>query len=62
MTAYTLLIDSTQKPQELERDLDAPLRWELSGDQMREWQRRVDAERNQSGVQAFQRLMRTARR
>jgi len=43
--------------QELERDLDLPLRWELAADEAEALRRRVTAERNRAASERMMRMM-----
>ena len=57
-----MLIDNHQKPAELDRDLDLPLRWELTPHEMALMQRRIDGERNRAASERMMGMMRGGRR
>ena len=53
--------DSPKAIEDLERDLDLPLGWELTASQAEELRRRVTAERNRAGQERMMRLMKSGR-
>lgn len=59
---YALLVDATGKPDELDRDLDLPLPWELDQEQASALARRRTAERNQAGQQKMMTLMKAGKK